>query len=59
MVGGSGMTAFGFFFGNPLRKFWFLFLPLVVFVGLYYFIYQLRTVQAQDSPTEHMARGIV
>jgi hypothetical protein len=59
-MGASGMTAFGFFFGDPnLRKLWFLFLPLIVFVGLYYLIYQLRTVQSQDSQAEHMAGGII
>lgn len=58
MVGASGMIAIGFFFADSnLRKLWFLFFPLVVFVGLYYFIYQLRTVHAQDSPAKHMARG--
>jgi len=47
MVAASGMTAVGFFFGDPnLRKLWFLFLPLIVFVGLYYFIYQLRTARS-------------
>jgi len=46
MVAASGIMAIGYFFGDPnLRKLWFLFLPLVVFVGLHYFIYRLGTVQ--------------
>ena len=47
----SALTAIGFFFDDPnLRKLWVLFLPLVAFVGLYSFIYQLRSVhQSRDS----------
>lgn len=52
MVVATGMTAFGFFFSDPnLRKLWFLFLPLVAFVGLYYFIYQLRTSRTASLVT--------
>jgi len=59
MIISSGITSIGFFFGDPnLRKLWFLFLPLFVFVGLYYFIYQLGTVQSPDSKGIHMARHI-
>ncbi len=47
MVITSAITSIGFVFGDPnLRKLWFLFLPLIVFVGLYYFIYRLGTVQS-------------
>lgn len=38
----SGTTALGFFMGNPnLQKLWLLFLPLLSYIGLFYFIYKL------------------
>ena len=44
MMAASGITSVGFAFGNSnLQKLWFIFLPLVVFVGLYYFIFRLGT----------------
>lgn len=48
----SGITSIGFFFNDPnLRKLWLLFFPLVVFVGLYYFIYRLGTLRSTpDHP---------
>ena len=53
----SGITSVGFFFTNPdLRKLWLLFLPLLAFVGLYYFIFRLRTNQPQISNAETMVR---
>ena len=53
----SGITSVGFFFANPdLRKLWLLFLPLLAFVGLYYFIYRLRAFQPETSKIETMAR---
>ncbi|MGD9851634.1 MAG: hypothetical protein AB7T38_10220 [Nitrospirales bacterium] len=58
MLVATGMTAFGFLFSNPnLRKLWFLFLPLVAFVGLYYFIYQLgssRTAHHDTNPADQL-----
>jgi len=45
MLAATEITAIGFVLGNPnLEKLWLLFLPLVAFVGLYYFIYQLRNL---------------
>jgi len=42
MVAASGITSIGFFLSDlNLRKLWLLSLPLVVYVGLYYFIYRL------------------
>ena len=53
----SGITAIGFFIGNPdLRKLWLLFLPLIAFVGLYYFIYRLGTLQSHSSMTKTITR---
>ena len=57
MVITSGITAIGFFLSDPnLRKLWLLFLPLVAFLGLYYFIYRLRRVQTHPLQTATMAR---
>ncbi len=57
MVTISGITAIGFSFSDPnLRKLWLLFLPLVAFLGLYYFIYRLRIVQTHPVLTGNMAR---
>ena len=54
----SALTAIGFFFDDPnLRKLWLLFLPLVAFVGLYYFIYRLRTIPFSSSVTAEMAQN--
>ncbi len=48
------IVVLGNFFENPhLRKLWFLFLPLVVFAGLYYFIYRLAT--APPRSWEHVS----
>ena len=53
----SGITSIGFFLGNPdLRKLWLLFLPLLAFVGLYYFIFRLGTLQPQPLKTATMSR---
>lgn len=50
MVAASGVTSIGFFFGDPnLQNLWFLFLPLVVFVGLYDFIYRLGTLHPHTA----------
>ena len=57
MLTATGMTSIGFLLSNPdLRKLWLLFLPLLAFVGLYYFIVRLGTLQPQSSKTETMAR---
>lgn len=51
----SSITSIGFFVGDPnLRKLWLLFLPLVAFVGLYYFIYQLGTLKATHEYSHSM-----
>ena len=45
------IVVIGYFLGNPnLRKLWFLFLPLIVYVGLYYFIYTLGTRSHRAVP---------
>ena len=57
MVFASGITSIGFFFSDPnLKKLWLLFLPLMAFVGFYYFIYELATSHSQSSTAASMAR---
>lgn len=52
MAGATAMTSLGFLYNDPsLRKLWLLFLPMVTFVGIYYFIYQLqKKVQTHPRP---------
>ena len=51
MVAASGITSIGFFLTNlNLRKLWLLILPLMVYLGLYYFIYRLRAQRLNPTP---------
>ncbi|MDH5427402.1 MAG: hypothetical protein OEZ05_07095 [Nitrospirota bacterium] len=57
MVFASGITSIGFFLSDPnLKKLWLLFLPLMAFLGLYYFIYELATRRSQSSTAASMTR---
>jgi len=54
MMAASGITSIGFFLGDPnLRKLWLLFLPLVAYIGLYYFIYRLGA--SKPVPTQQFS----
>ncbi len=59
MLCASVITSIGFFLGDPnLKKLWLLFLPLVAFLGLYYFIYRLKSTRAPSAMPTSMAQRI-
>ncbi len=46
----SLMTSIGFGMENPMRLLWFIFLPLVAYVGLGYFVYRFAIMRPHSAP---------